>query len=130
MSPAADEERTERPHGDTVLAGASPSSGTGAAILLLAAGAPPAIWFLHLNVSYLLVPPSCRTGSAWPIAAATVVALLAMALPAHRSWRIWQRDGGSSLVGLLGGAGLLLTCVFVLAVVAVGGAALIVDPCR
>lgn len=130
MSPLADEDAVDEPRGDTVLAGSSPRSGGGAVLLVLAAAAPAAIWFLHLNVSYVLVPPACDAGSAWSIGLATAVALVAMVLPVRRSWRAWRGDGGDGLVGMLGAAGVLLTCIFVLAVLLVGGSALVVDPCR
>lgn len=38
-----------------------------------------AIWFVHLTVSYALVPYRCRSGNDWPMHVVTLVSLAALA---------------------------------------------------
>lgn len=112
----------------TALAGSAARSSSAAARALLALAMPPALWFAHLNVSYALVPPSCRWGHRWAFAGTTVVALGGMALAARSSWRAWR--AGDDLVSFLGRFGLLLAALFALTTLLVGSSALLVDPCR
>jgi hypothetical protein len=81
---------------------------------------PPAIWLGHLCLVYLLVAPACG-GPIWPIHLLTAVAvagtigclLLGLSLP-------------SPVTRLLGVA---LAVIFLVAIVAAGFAAVLVDPC-
>lgn len=118
--------------GRTALAGTSPASGRPAVRALAVVTAPPALWFAHLNLSYVLVPPSCSWGQRWLFVLVTVVALAAMAPSAVASWRAWHAaDGdGGALVRFLGGAGLALVAVFALATLLVGASAGVIGPCR
>lgn len=119
--------------GRTLLAGAAPVSGRAAARAAAALAAPPSLWFLHLNVSYLLVPPSCSLGGRWPFALVTLVALGAMAPAAVVSWRTWRRadghDGADGLLRFLGGFGLVLGVLFAAATLLVAGSVVVIEPC-
>jgi hypothetical protein len=117
----------------TVLAGSAPRSPAPAVRALLLAATGPALWFVHLNASYLLVPPSCRWGHRWAFVGITVVALAGIALGALASWRLWRavpRGDSSGLVPFLGLTGVLLAALFALTTVLVGASPLLVDPCR
>lgn len=117
----------------TALAGLAPRSSGAAVRALLLAAVPPALWFAHLNVSYLLVPPSCRWGHGWGLAAVTVVALAGIATTAAASWRRWRADGGASpkdLVAFIGASGAALGVLFAVATLLVAASALVVDPCH
>lgn len=61
----------------------SPSarSSTGQLALWFGVLAPPAAWFLHLSLSYVLVRYVCRTGNVWTIHL-TTLSTLALALAA------------------------------------------------
>lgn len=116
------------------------------AILTVVVTLGPAVWFLHLAVSYWLVPVSCRAGGGWPIHVTTVVALAlgaAVVLGAARLAGTSVGDGMARLVRISGpgggplgsGAdllvalGWLLAVFFVLVVVGAGLPALILRPC-
>lgn len=117
--------------GRTLLAGAAPASPRAAVRALLALAVPPSVWFLHLNASYLLVPPSCSGGTRWPFLLVTVVALAAVAPAAVGSWRAWRDgDDGGGLVRFLGGFGLVLAVLFAAATVLVAASVVVIDPCR
>jgi hypothetical protein len=76
---------------------------------------------LHLGISYILVRPSQRYGSAAPIHVATVIALILIAAGAAISWKIWRgvepppgplegRTRSRSRFMALGGLGLSAFC--------------------
>lgn len=115
---------------DHLLEDAGPRSSTRSLSALLVSLVPPAVWFLHLNVSYLLVPPSCRSGDRWPLAAVTLVALVAMVLPLRASARSMRTAATGELDWFLGLLGTALAVLFALATMAVGASPLLVDPCR
>lgn len=46
-------------------------------VAVLVVASPPFIWFVHLAVSYWLVPVACEAGTNMALHAATLVALLA-----------------------------------------------------
>lgn len=120
-----------REGGRTVLAGARPASAPSAVRPLVVLGVPPALWFLHLNASYVLVPPSCSWGHRWAFAAVTAVALVGMVPGALRSWRTWHGpvDDGD-LVRFLGGWGVAMAAVFALATLLVGASVVVISPCH
>jgi uncharacterized membrane protein len=105
--------------------------------LLLLAG--PIIWVLHFGVVYFAAEASCAasaTPEMWfmgpdalvgTILAATVVATAVAALTAVYSWRRARRGDGDD--AHLGRAGFLLTLGSIVAVLAVGLPALVLDPC-
>lgn len=115
---------------DHLLEDAGPRSPNHSVINLLASLIPSAIWFVHLNVSYLLVPPSCRTGDRWPFAAVTVVALVAMVPPTLRARRAMRRSETGELDWFLGIFGVAMSVLFSLVTLLVGASALLVDPCH
>lgn len=119
-----------RPTGHTAAAGAAPRSARPTVTALAGVAVPPMAWFLHLNVSYLLVPAACGAGQRWPFGAVTVLALAAMVPTARGSWRRWRDEQSDDLVRILGAAGAAFAALFALGVVLVGASALIVEPCR
>jgi hypothetical protein len=117
----------------TVFAGARPASPSPSVRALIALGVPPAVWFAHLNGSYLLVPPSCTWGNQrWPFLVATVVALAAMVPGTFVSWRAWTTDpegDGAPVLRFLGGVGLAMVLLFGLTTLLVGASAAVIGPC-
>lgn len=91
---------------------------------------PPATWFLHLNVSYLLVPTSCRAGHRWFLLVVTVAALAVMVPPAVRSLRLRRGHGGEGVDAFLGRMGIWFSALFAGATLLVGLSAAIVGPCQ
>lgn len=53
----------------------------------------PAVWFLHLLVSYSLVRHVCLSGGTWMMHAATVAALAGAAAVGGLAWRNGRRAG-------------------------------------
>lgn len=98
--------------------------------LWLLALVPAGAWFVHLNVSYLLVPPSCRVGHHWWLLAVTVPPLVLTALVTASSYRAWRNDDRSATDRAAGVTGVLMGCFFFLVIVVVGLANIVVDPCR
>jgi hypothetical protein len=117
----------------TVFAGARPASPSPSVSALIALGVPPAIWFVHLNGSYLLVPPSCTWGDQrWPFLVVTVIALAAMVPSALVSWRAWTADAdgdGTAVLRFLGAVGLAMVLLFALTTLLVGTSAAVIGPC-
>lgn len=122
----------DRTRARTALAGTRPRSAPPAVRALLLAGAGPAIWFAHLNASYLLVPPSCSWRHRWAFAAATASALAAIALASRRSWAAWRQQprDALTLVRFLGISGVVLSALFALTTLLVGASVLVIEPCR
>lgn len=118
--------------GRTVLAGTRPASASSAVRPLVVLGVPPALWFLHLNASYVLVPPSCSWGHRWAFGLVTVVALVGMVPGALRSWRAWhgRQAGDGGLVRFLGGFGIAMVAIFALATLLVGASVVVISPCH
>jgi phosphoglycerol transferase MdoB-like AlkP superfamily enzyme len=116
----------------TALAGSATASRRPAVRALIVLAVPPALWFAHLNVSYVLVPPSCSWEQRWTFALVTVVALVAMAPSAVASWRAWHAADGDdgALVRFLGGTGLAMVGVFALVTLLVGASAVVISPCQ
>lgn len=100
-----------------------------ALIDLVALAVPPAAWFVHLNASYVLVPPSCRAGHRWFIAGTTLAALAVMAPAALRSLRARQARDPEGVHAFLGTFGLWFAALFALATSLVGLSATVVGPC-
>lgn len=102
-----------------------------ALLALVALAVPPSAWFVHLNASYVLVPPSCRAGHRWFIAGVTVAALAVIAPAARHSSHVRRtaRDPRGT-DAFLGSFGLWFAALFALATLLVGLSALVVDPCR
>lgn len=97
---------------------------------LVALAVPPAAWFVHLNASYVLVPPSCRAGHRWFIAGATLAALAVMVPAALRSLRARRSDRDPEHIeSFLGTFGLWFAALFALATFLVGLSAAVVGPC-
>lgn len=91
---------------------------------------PAAAWFLHLNVSYVLVPPSCRAGHRWFLAAVTVVALAAVVPSGLHALRARGDQDPTGLGAFLGPLGVWVAAIFASAILLVGLSALVVGPCR
>lgn len=98
--------------------------------VLGAIAVPPTVWFVHLNVSYLLVPSSCRAGHRWFLVGVTVAALAVIVSPAVRSRRARRGRGADELDMFLGRMGIWFAALFAAATLVVGLSAAIVGPCR
>jgi hypothetical protein len=100
------------------------------ALLWVGALSGPAISAAHFGLSYLLVRPSMRYGSAAPIQAATLIALILIGAGALLSWSMWRAVGAaeSEIEGrtksrsrfmALGGLGLSAFCGLLVVAVAI-----------
>lgn len=98
--------------------------------LWLLALVPAAAWFVHLNVSYLLVPPSCRAEHHWWLVAVTVPPLVLTAVVTALSYRAWTNADRSATDRAAGVTGVLMGCLFFIVIVVLGLANIVVDPCR
>lgn len=110
----------------------------GSAVRTFVLFGPMAAWFAHLNVSYLLVPWSCRWGHAWGLHAATVVLAvvaatgtwLAVRLAGARPGRELPDDRPGARTGpFLGFYGAVLGGLFTLTILVQGMGNLVIDPC-
>jgi hypothetical protein len=121
----AEEQRSEEPRGFRLWFGSF-----GAAIA----------WFVHLNVTYILVPVTCGIGG--PIAmyiSSTVLILVAIAsgAVAWQSWRGLGDEARGNLLGAMEGsrkgfmlyAGVLAAGVFLLAILLATIPIFFLDPC-
>src|SRR5690606_5914759 len=94
-------------------------------------------WTLHLVTSWALVPAACElSGGMLLLHGVTAVALVVALLAGVVSWSLWKRleDGSDVPIAVersrwMALAGLLLTPIFLLAIVYAGAANFIVDPC-
>jgi hypothetical protein len=93
-----------------------------------ALGGAAAAWFAHLNVSYLLVPFSCRMGTL-ALHAATLVALVLATGSGLAAWRLW-RTGHGETAASAGRVGVLLAGLFGLTILVTGATNLVVDACH
>ncbi|MCO8125788.1 hypothetical protein NHL50_01030 [Acidimicrobiia bacterium EGI L10123] len=116
----------------TAFAGSRPHSPPEAVRALLLASVGPALWFGHLNASYLLVPPSCEWRHGWAFVVVTAVALAGISGAGRRSWALWdpRSHDGPTVVRFLGMAGVVLAGLFALTTLLVGASALVVHPCH
>jgi hypothetical protein len=110
----------------------------GLALRVAAVFGPMVAWFAHLNVSYLLVPPSCRLGHSWFLHLATVGFALTAAGCMALAWRLWRSEPGTDLpegrpavrtAPFLGFFGLLNGALFLLTIVLAGAGNAVIDPC-
>lgn len=100
---------------------------------------PAAVFFVRLQVGYLLVPWSCTTQQHyWPHVVGIAAVLLALA-GTMAAWRTWMRaghevpgEGGGSLprTRLLGAMGLGMGALFTLILVAQWIAAFFIGTCQ
>lgn len=91
-------------------------------------GAPAAaagVWFLHLSLSYALVPAACRVERALPLVIVSIVGVLLGIGCAVAAARV---DAGSDR-GSLATTGAALATYFTLIMVFAGLVPLIVEPC-
>lgn len=96
----------------------------------LVALAPAVVWFAHLNVSYLLVPVSCRVGHPWWLVAVSIPPALIAGWATVTSWR-FSRGSARPATDRAGGfTGFLLGAMFLLAIGATTLSNAVVDPCR
>jgi hypothetical protein len=114
------------------------SSVPGLALRIAAIFGPMALWFAHLNLSYLLVPWSCRWGHTWVLHLVTVAAALGAIgclLLARRLWRSrpgvdLPADRPASRTGpFLGYFGFLTGGLFLLVILLAGVSNAVIDPC-
>jgi len=100
--------------------------------------APPITWGLHFQVSYMLAPSACAARQSWYLHAATLGALLIVALAGLAAWRSWQRlpgpesEDATSRVGgrrFLAISGVALAVFFAMVIVAIDIPSLILRVC-
>lgn len=114
------------------------STNVGRALRVAAVFGPMAAWFAHLNVSYLLVPPSCRLGHTWFLHLATAVFALVAAACIVVALRLSRSEPGTDLppgrpavrtAPFLGHFGTLVGALFLLVILLAGVGNAVIDPC-
>ena len=99
----------------------------------------PAVFFLHLQFAYAIVPWSCRHDNDFWIHASGIASVLLAALGTLVAWRVWRREGGddpgeehgiSPRARMLGVSGLGVSALLTLILVAQWVAAFVVSPCE
>lgn len=112
--------------------------GKGVAALWVGFLGGPAVWFLHLVVSYSLVRYVCFTGAMWLMHLTTAVSLLAAGAVIWLAWRNWQQTGrpldagGGGMEGrsrFMALIGLLFAASSLLLIVVQGIPNFVLDPC-
>jgi hypothetical protein len=98
---------------------------------------PPLVWYLRLNLSYILVPYACAVGSAAVLNLVTVAALAAAAgVTAASQWRAMGGQGDTEVEGrearirFMAILGVLSSATFLAVIAAEGLAILMMDPCQ
>jgi hypothetical protein len=100
---------------------------------------PPAAFFVHLQIGYVLVPWACTTRSWGWIHVVNVLSVLCAALGTWAAWRVHARaesgarndDAGAvPRTRFLGVVGICMGGMFVLLLVAQSVAAIIISPCQ
>jgi hypothetical protein len=96
----------------------------------------PAIWALHLQINYALVPWACRSKRLWVLHVVTLLCLVLTALGGMPPWRQWRKASGKDphyeLIArdrFLAVLGLMVTSLFFLVILATGIASFIIEPC-
>lgn len=111
--------------------------GPGTLLQLLGFAGGMVFYALHLLGGSALVPLACELGSAWPLHAATAIAVAGILASAGVAWRVRRVASGDAHADaavrmrrqLLGTAGLALNGLAVLAVVFSELAQLMLNPC-
>jgi hypothetical protein len=100
---------------------------------------PPSAWFLHQQLSYILVPWACETGRQFILYLVTLAMLLlalAGGLMARRAWQCLGHDEPDEAGGVLARsrfmavAGVLSSAMFSLAILAQGIPSVILHACE
>ena len=100
---------------------------------------PPCAWFLHQQLSYMLVPWACVTGRQFILYAVTLATLLLAiggGLVARHSWRRLGRDRADGAGGVVARSrfmavgGVLSSALFSLVIVAQGIPSFILNACE
>lgn len=100
---------------------------------------PPAIFFAHLQVGYLLVPWSCVTGQFGWVHAAGIVATVVAAGGTYVALRVWREaaasapeegGGAGSRTRFVGETGTWLGALLVLVLVMQTVAGFVISPCQ
>lgn len=99
-------------------------------LLAFAAGGAPMAWAVHLGLSYLIVPESCRWGTAVGLHTVTLVTLVVAVAATVSARRIRAAASDDDVARLVGTAGLIVGTVFMVAILAGGLLPFLVDPCR
>lgn len=99
----------------------------------------PAAFFLHLQLGYVLVYRACRYHAEWSLHAVGLASVAVAALGAWTAWRVWGRsgrttsleaDGASARARFLGMAGVGVSSLLVLVLLAQWAAAFFLSPCQ
>lgn len=98
--------------------------------LAFAVGGAPAAWASHLGLSYLIVPESCRWGTAAALHAVTAVTFAVALASVVVAVRLRSTPDGGDDARFAGTAGFIIGGVFLVAIVAEGLLPFLLDPCR
>jgi hypothetical protein len=115
------------------------SQGRGLIALWVGFLAAPLIWFVNLQLNYMLVPWACTTGRQYPLVLVTAGALLLVVGAGGAAWYAWRQAGQewpdsaggiiprSRFLAVLG----LFTCgLFFLVILAQGVPTLVLSACQ
>ena len=112
---------------DTSRLKSAPAQRTWGALVLLL---PPALWFLDQQLSFALVPWSCRHHTRAVLYAISVATLLSVAGSAALGWVLRGRATGSAVEKFFINAGLLSSLMFALAIAAQAVPRFLAHPCQ
>jgi hypothetical protein len=100
--------------------------------------AAPLIWFVNLELNFMLAPWACATGRQFSLGLVTLVALLLVASAGLLAWRMWLHAGQEWLHNaggrissrrFLAMLGILTSSLFFLAILAQGAPTFILSAC-
>jgi hypothetical protein len=101
--------------------------------------AAPIVWFAQMETKYALVPSACATGSQMVLHVVSIVSLLIAAAAAILSWRNLSMSASrektdksakdSKRVRFMSQSGLILSCMFFLAIFAQEIPNMVIGPC-
>lgn len=99
-------------------------------LLAFAAGGGPAAWAAHLGLSYLLVPESCRLGTAMVLHSLTLITAVVALAAVVVAGRTLRAAGEDAVARFVGAVGLVVGGIFVAAILVAGIPSVLIDPCR
>ena len=139
MIARAQADHSERPHQEEPNAPVPHDPGPAPRAQWIGFFLAPAVFFAHLQLTYVLVPWACvRNGELWIHLAGALSVVLA-AVGAYVAWRTWQRGGredpgeaGGAMprTRLLGVLGLGLSLMFALLLIGQWMTAFFFSPCQ
>ena len=115
------------------------SSGAGILELWVGLLLAPLVWWLHLEINYVLVPFACARHSHLLLHGVTLISLLIAGSGLLVAWRNWEKvgrtwpDSGAGAVSrsrFMAVGGILSSGMFLLVILAQGITAIILNPCQ